>query len=116
MLFCPVLIYFLITALRSDSKSIWNRILPFNPKILTGIPRGNWAIRQKRDWCERELGARVEVITCSAKDKHMHLKRRGDILIDDTERLKQAWESRGGIFILHRDVGQTLSELDRYLE
>lgn len=40
-----------------------------NVTILTGLPRGGWAEKQKREWCERELGQAVHVICCQSKEK-----------------------------------------------
>lgn len=36
----------------------------------------------QRNWCKRELGEHVPVITCMSRDKHIYC-RPGNILIDD---------------------------------
>jgi len=52
----------------------------------------------------------VNVITCWSKNKHME-SRRGAVLIDDRLDLKEAWESKGGIFIHHTNTVNTLAQL-----
>lgn len=106
-------------------RELWSALRPFNPIILTGVPNGGneWAARQKREWVARELGADVKIITCKSKEKHLFVKQnllhrdnqdRNNnhkdpllqqqqackvFLIDDSLKLKEAWESEGGHFI-----------------
>lgn len=104
-------------------KLLWNKLLDISnkinkdveknkikPIILTGTPRGQWAEVQKREWCRRELGEDIIVITCPSKDKYKHrfshiddataismkanMQGQTSILIDDTLALKDAWESK----------------------
>ncbi|NCN06105.1 MAG: hypothetical protein GW949_10805 [Spirochaetales bacterium] len=100
----------------ADGETLWNLVARFNPVILTGLPRGTWAEGQKRAWCAKHLGKEVKVITCMSKQKAekaweftggegMH------ILIDDRESLKDSWEDRGGVFILHRSTEESLTAL-----
>eukprot|EP00667_Euglena_gracilis_P018090 EG_transcript_19167 len=93
-----------------DGWALWRAIRHLRPAILTGIPRGNWAVPQKRTWCARELGRHVPVYTCPAAVKHRHSSV-GAVLIDDSPDLRPAWESRGGIFVHHVSTRETLAQL-----
>jgi len=104
----------------SDGKNLWDFVKKFNPTILTGVPMGRWASGQKRNWCGRELGWDVPVITGWAKEKHidaMNLRGtdnlNGAILIDDREKTKAAWEQSGGVFLLHTSTASTLALLKK---
>ena len=93
-----------------DGWELWRAIEHLGPTVLTGIPRGTWAVPQKRRWCARELGPRVRVIACPAADKHRE-SGPGAVLIDDSERLRGAWEGRGGTFVHHTTTERTLRRL-----
>ena len=98
-----------------DGKELWNFVLRYNPYILTGLPMGGWAEAQKREWCARELGPEIPVITCLSRHKHIQAKdvseNRTPILVDDREKLRVAWESVGGIFILHTSAAESIAQL-----
>lgn len=96
-----------------DGRELWEGVKHLNPTILTGIPHGNWAPKQKRVWCGRNLGWDVPVITCFAREKHTH-GNPGDILIDDTEKNLQPWKSMGGVFILHTASSDSLEQLKEH--
>src|SRR5690606_14829145 len=68
-----------------EGRKLWTYIAPHNPIILTGCPRSGFAQADtgKRFWVGTELGDNVEVITCRSKDKSLHMRNPGDILIDD---------------------------------
>lgn|SRR3546814_14527 len=68
----------------AEAKVLWEAIKPYNPTILTGMPRGNWAAAQKNAWCRAHLGSDVPVITCMSAKKHVHCTH-GSVLIDDRE-------------------------------
>ena len=97
-------------------KRLWYATQACSPIILTGLPHGNWAEPQKRIWCTRELGADVPVITCMARDKITlackQLKSKEiPVLVDDRPKYRALWEERGGIFIHHKTVGESLEAL-----
>lgn len=77
--------------------------------ILTGCPFGNWAPAQKQRWRERVVPD-IPMITCMAADKHLHMEA-GDILIDDREQHRDAWEQAGGIWITHTSAQSSLDQL-----
>jgi len=95
-----------------DGRVLWDAIKTFNPTILTGVPNGSEALRQKREWCARELGIEVDVITCLSKDKHIYCEKAGDILIDDREKFRDQWEQAGGLFLHHRSAEETVRRLN----
>lgn len=100
----------------SDGHELWDYVSKFSPTILTGLPLGKWAEPQKREWCRRELGADVPVLTCLSRHKaELALSHTEDgdrmILIDDRIRQKESWEELGGIFILHTSAKQSIAEL-----
>ena len=96
-----------------DGKQLWDRIAPLEPKILTGMPMGNWAEGQKRNWCARELGIEnARVITCMARDKWRQAGPRA-ILIDDRDDLGVRWQQLGGTFVHHTSTDNTLEELEK---
>eukprot|EP01084_Bolivina_argentea_P267532 454145_1 len=86
-----------------NGPELWEMIKDLQPTILTGLPRGGWAEKQKRMWCKENLGEHVPVICCWSKEKHLH-SGDGCILIDDRLSLKGNWTSRGGMFVHHTDT------------
>lgn len=80
--------------------------------ILTALPKSNAARvdEQKREWVKEHLGGRFPVITCLTKEKPAVCKP-GDLLIDDRAIVKSEWEARGGKFIVHTSVENTLEQL-----
>ncbi len=99
-----------------DGRALWDEVRHLNPAVLTGLPMGTWAEPQKRAWCTRELGPDVPVVTCLSR----HKARRAHeitpdgvspVLVDDREKLKEAWEEAGGVFILHTDAESSLQKL-----
>jgi hypothetical protein len=80
------------------------------PMILTGLPLGDWAAPQKRQWVAEKLGGGIAVLTCMSRDKHTFCCA-GDILIDDRESARLDWETAGGRFILHTTATASLAAL-----
>ncbi|MCM8557321.1 5' nucleotidase, NT5C type [Sphingomicrobium sediminis] len=85
------------------------------PTILTGLPMGNWARRQKLAWRDRHLPG-IPMITCMARDKWKYAEA-GDVLVDDRKTARAPWKEKGrGRFILHKAPETTLLELGKYFE
>lgn len=87
-----------------DGRRLWNRIRRCRPVLLSGVPgrtsnSSNWAALQKREWVDRHLGEEFQLITCSSKNKYTYCNK-GDILVDDSEKAREAWEGAGGSFVL----------------
>jgi hypothetical protein len=105
----------------SDGPVLWERVKHHDPVILTGLPRGSWAKPQKLEWCRRELGSDVPVITCMSRDKAEKAREwvaertagtPVPVLIDDRESLRERWEEAGGIFILHTSAAESIRALE----
>ena len=74
-----------------DARLLFDAVKHLKPTILTGLPLGNWAAPQKVDWAAEHFPG-VPIITCMARDKHMHMEP-GDVLVDDRENHRAAYES-----------------------
>eukprot|EP00929_Paragymnodinium_shiwhaense_P101876 TRINITY_DN65071_c0_g1_i1.p1 TRINITY_DN65071_c0_g1~~TRINITY_DN65071_c0_g1_i1.p1 ORF type:complete len:345 (-),score=72.94 TRINITY_DN65071_c0_g1_i1:498-1532(-) len=70
--------------------------------VLSGLPRGEWAPKQKWRWCREQLGLdRYDVDLCWAPEKPKWAAP-GCILLDDNEDYRSPWEAAGGRFVHHR--------------
>lgn len=94
-----------------DAFDLVNAVRHLNPVILTGIPRGIWAIDQKLNWGKKHFPD-LEMICCPSIDKIKHASP-GDILIDDWEKHKQKWIDGGGIWITHISAENSINELKK---
>ena len=72
--------------------------------------RGGWAESQKIDWAAKHFPG-VEMITCLSRDKYLHMKRPGDVLVDDYLRYRDLWEKAGGIFVHHISAAESIRQL-----
>lgn len=100
-------------ALMPDAMELYRAVAHLHPVILTGCPHGGWAEPQKIEWAARHFPG-VSMITCRSKEKFLHIKHPGDILVDDYLRYQHLWEQAGGTFVHHisaRDSIRQLSEL-----
>jgi plasmid maintenance system antidote protein VapI len=52
----------------------------------------------------------VPIITCMARDKHKHMHP-GDVLVDDRENHRKAYEAAGVLFVHHRNAADSLRQL-----
>lgn len=87
----------------------------FTPiNILTALPKtgAEQVDMQKRWWVTRNLKSygKLPVITCQTHEKPDYCNP-GDVLIDDRAVNKDAWEAKGGRYIVHTDVENTLGQL-----
>jgi len=99
-------------------RELWSHIKQYNPIILTGIPSySRSAVEQKIKWCQRELGADIQVITCASKDKPKYCLP-GAILIDDRTDNLDIWNEKGGKFILYREecLDEIIERIDRHMD
>lgn len=101
--------FFEALPLMPDAMDLFNAVQHLNPIILTGCPFGNWAPEQKLRWAERMFPG-TKMITCMAKDKCLHMST-GDILIDDREKHREAWENAGGVWITHTSAASSIAQL-----
>src|SRR3982751_5919991 len=92
-----------------DARLLFDGVKHLDPTILTGLPLGNWAAPQKIEWAAAHFPG-VPIITCMARDKHKHM-RSGDVLVDDRENHRAAYEAAGVVFVHHRSAAESLSQL-----
>ncbi len=92
-----------------DARQLFDAVAHLQPTILTGLPIGNWAAPQKIAWAATHFPG-VPIITCIARDKHKHMAA-GDVLIDDRENHRAAYENAGVVFVHHRDAADSLNQL-----
>lgn len=91
------------------ARLLFERVRHLQPTILTGLPLGTWAAPQKVAWAAEHFPG-VPIITCMARDKHNHM-RAGDVLVDDRETHRRAYEAAGVIFVHHRSAEESLEQL-----
>lgn len=95
--------FFLDLPWTTNGKHLWEAIQRWDPIILTGVPNNNAKLStQKREWCARELGEDIHVITCTTKEKPNYALR-NSVLIDDRDKIAEEWTAKGGQFILYDD-------------
>lgn len=95
-----------------DFDELWAGLAALNPVILTGVPRSvGEAPANKRAWVDRHIGPDQPMITCASRDKSLHIRAPGDILIDDWDKHKALWIERGGVWITHVSAANSLAEL-----
>ena len=92
-----------------DARLLFDAVKHLDPTILTGLPLGNWAAPQKIEWAAEHFPG-VAIVTCMARDKHKHMTR-GDVLVDDRENHRAAYEAAGVIFVHHKNAEDSLRQL-----
>lgn len=92
-----------------DARLLFEAVKHLRPTILTGLPLGSWAAPQKIEWAAEHFPG-VPIITCMARDKHKHMNP-GDVLVDDRENHRAAYEAAGVIFVHHRNAEDSLRQL-----
>jgi len=95
--------------LMPDAMRLFNAVKHLKPTILTGLPLGNWAAPQKVKWAAEHFPG-VPIITCMARDKHKHMHP-GDVLVDDRETHRAAYEAEGVVFVHHKSAEDSLRQL-----
>jgi len=93
----------------TDARRLFDAVEHLKPTILTGLPLGNWAAPQKVAWAAEHFPG-VPIITCMARDKHKHMKP-GDVLVDDRENHRRAYESAGVVFLHHKNAEESVRQL-----
>lgn len=91
---------------------LWDFLEPLSPAILSGAPSGDWAAPQKRRWCTEKLKIPEErVLIVDPVDKAL-FSHPGAVLVDDWLEHRAPWEARGGIFIHHRSMKESIAALE----
>jgi deoxypyrimidine-specific 5' nucleotidase type C protein (NT5C) len=92
-----------------DARLLFEGVKHLKPTILTGLPLGSWAAPQKVEWAAEHFPG-VPIITCMAADKHLHMHP-GDVLVDDREKHRAAYEEAGVVFVRHMSAEDSLRQL-----
>ena len=92
-----------------DARELFDAVEHLKPTILTGLPLGNWAAPQKVRWAAEHFPG-VPIVTCMARDKHRHMHE-GDVLVDDRETHRAAYENAGMVFVHHTSARDSLRQL-----
>jgi len=92
-----------------DAQRLFEAVRHLEPTILTGLPLGNWAAPQKVKWAAAHFPG-VPIITCMARDKHRHMHP-GDVLVDDRDNHRPAYEAEGVVFVHHKNAEDSLRQL-----
>jgi 5'(3')-deoxyribonucleotidase len=92
-----------------DARRLFDAVKHLEPTILTGLPLGKWAAPQKVEWAAEHFPG-VPIITCMAADKHKHMHP-GDVLVDDREKHRKAYEGAGVVFVHHKNAEDSLRQL-----
>src|SRR6476646_4972292 len=95
-----------------DAQRLFDAVKHLKPAILTGLPLGKWAAPQKVEWAAEHFPG-VPIITCMAADKHKHMKP-GDVLVDDRQNHRAAYEAAGVTFVHHRNAEDSLRQLAKF--
>lgn len=92
-----------------DARVLFDAVKHLKPTILTGLPLGNWAAPQKVEWAKKHFPG-VPIVTCLAQDKHLHMDP-GEVLVDDREKHRAAYEQAGVVFVHHKNAKDSLRQL-----
>ena len=103
---------------KADGLRLWRFIEAFEPRILTAAPvrigTRLWSNSRegKRQWIQRQLGERFahSAVICKKSEKAKYAAPER-ILIDDDAANAEAWQTAGGIAVLHRLTDNTLDQL-----
>ena len=95
--------------LMKDARDLFDAVAHLHPTVLTGLPLGKWAAPQKLAWVEEHFPG-TPVITCMARDKHRFMDP-GDVLVDDRETHRAAYEAHGVVFVRHVSAADSLRQL-----
>jgi 5'(3')-deoxyribonucleotidase len=93
----------------ADARDLFDAVKHLKPTILTGLPLGKWAAPQKVEWAAKHFPG-TPIITTMARDKHHHMEP-GDVLVDDRENHREAYEAHGVIFIHHKNARDSIRQL-----
>ena len=101
--------FFLSLDPMTDAYDLVNAVRHLNPIILTGKPRGDWAIKQKLGWRDKYFPD-LEMIVCPSRDK-IKFAKPGDVIVDDWAKHKQTWINGGGIWVMHTSAADSIRQL-----
>lgn len=103
--------FFADLEMMDGAHEIYDAVKHLNPIFLTGAPSNIRSYDQKRNWVERFFGKEQKVIICKSSEKSLYCNP-GDLIIDDMDKHMQKWLDKGGLWILHKSVNDTLEKLE----
>ena len=96
-----------------------------DPVVLTGAHFRSdpckIAEEDKRQWLRRhfpDTGLAETMIACRSEDKRLHMRQKGDVLVDDRLKYASLWIDHGGVFVHYADPARwvhTVEEVCRCL-
>ena len=102
---------------KSNAKRLYDFIIRYNPHVLSAYPDLDPNSRNgKMKWLKKNTGFKrgnIHLVLRSQKKNYATTDEKPNVLIDDYDKNIREWEAKGGIGILHTDVGKTISELKR---
>ena len=103
---------------KPNVKRLHDFIIRYNSHILSAFTgRDPTSKVGKMKWVKKNTGfkrANIHLVLRSQKQAYAKTKEeKPNILIDDYVKNIREWENKGGIGILHTDVGKTINELKR---
>ena len=102
---------------KPNAKKLHDFIIRYNPHVLSAYPdRDPNARNGKMKWLNKNTGFKrgnIHLVLRAQKKDYAKTDEKPNVLIDDYDKNIREWEAKGGIGILHTDVGKTISELKR---
>ena len=102
---------------KPNAKKLHSFIIKYNPHVLSAYTgRDPTSKVGKMKWLKKNANFKrgnIHLVLRSQKKDYATTDDKPNILIDDYDKNIREWEAKGGIGILHTDVGKTISELKR---
>ena len=102
---------------KPGGKRLYNFIIRYNPHVLSAYANRDPASKTgKMKWLKKNASFKrgnIHLVLRSQKKNYATTDDKPNILIDDYDKNIREWEAKGGIGIIHTDVGKTISELKR---
>ena len=102
---------------KPNAKRLHSFIIKYNPHVLSAYTgRDPTSKVGKMKWLKKNANFKrgnIHLVLRSQKKDFATTDEKPNILIDDYIKNIREWEAKGGIGILHTDVGKTISELKR---
>ena len=102
---------------KPNAKRLHDFIMRYNPHVLSAYTgRDPTSKVGKMKWLKKNTGfkrAKIHLVLRAQKKDYATTDDKPNVLIDDYIKNIREWEAKGGIGVLHTDVGKTISELKR---
>ena len=107
--------FFEIPVMRG-AKMFMAAISKYDPEFLTAAPKSNFqhVAKQKIKWRDRHFPTIHLIPSYGGENKHLYMRNRGDILLDDTPHVCDHWLANGGMPVLFEgDYEKALETIER---